>query len=39
MIWKIICGIDLYSDMVVLDHKRAKEMANFINGIDYNDKE
>jgi hypothetical protein len=33
MIWKILRGIDLYADMVVLDHKRAKQTANFINEI------
>ena len=33
MIWKILRGIDLYADMVVLDHKRAKQTADFINEI------
>jgi hypothetical protein len=33
MIWKILRGKDLYSDMVILDHKRAKQAADFINEI------
>ena len=33
MIWKIIKGEDLYADMVILDHKRAKQTADFINEI------
>lgn len=31
MIWKILRGKDLYADMVILDHAKAKEVANFIN--------
>ena len=31
MIWKIIRGKDLYSDMIILNHDRAKDVANFIN--------
>ena len=33
MIWKILSGEDLYADMVILDHKRAKQTADFINEI------
>lgn len=33
MIWKILRGKDLYADMVILDHKRAKQTADFINEI------
>lgn len=33
MIWTIIRGEDLEADGVYLDHKRAKQVADFINGI------
>ena len=33
LIWKILRGKDLYGDMVILDHKRAKQAADFINEI------
>jgi hypothetical protein len=33
MIWKIIKGKNLEADGVYLDHKRAKQTADFINGI------
>ena len=33
MIWRIIRGEDLQADGVFLDHKRAKQVADFINGI------
>jgi hypothetical protein len=33
MIWKIIRGENLEADGVYLDHKRAKQTADFINGI------
>lgn len=31
MIWKILMGKDLYSDMVILNYEKAKEVADFIN--------
>lgn len=33
MIWTIIKGEDLQADGVYLDHKRAKQVADFIHGI------
>ena len=33
IIWRIIRGKDLYSDMVILDHKSAKQAVDFINEI------
>lgn len=33
MIWRIIRGEDLEADGVYLDHKRAKQVADFIHGI------
>jgi hypothetical protein len=33
MIWKIIRGENLEADGVYLDHKRAKQVADFIHGI------
>ena len=31
IIWRVIRGKDLYSDMVILDHERAKTVVDFIN--------
>lgn len=31
MIWRILKGKDLYADMIILDHDKAKELVNFIN--------
>jgi hypothetical protein len=31
MIWRILKGKDLYADMVILDHTKAKQLADFIN--------
>ena len=31
LIWRIIRGKDLYADMVIIDHEKARDMVNFIN--------
>jgi hypothetical protein len=31
LIWRILRGKDLYTDMVILDYEKSKQLANFIN--------